>query len=153
GLVVRISNGTSFQDVGFPGPGAGFCAPESLLLSDLNGDGATDALCPANGNVALSSGRSFVLQASFGAFCLGEEVFTADVSNDGRPDLVCNHAGKPANDIEVRTWNGTTFGPAETWKAAWCEFGVSSGDFNGDGKTDLLCGHFQLALGGTVNVM
>lgn len=44
-----------------------------------------------------------------------------------------------------RMWNGTTLNAWETWKGGFCDdpsgsIGhVTAGDFNGDGKLDILC--------------
>jgi hypothetical protein len=56
----QLSNGTSFVNGTFTGIGPGYCDFNAFQLMDLNADGAPDIVCPQNGNVALSTGRSFI---------------------------------------------------------------------------------------------
>ena len=153
-LLPLLSNGTSFESGRFTGLGNGFCVWDRLVLTDLNGDGTTDAYCPTNGKLAFSTGVSFIEQQDpFGAYCVDGKAFPADLDSDGRADLVCDHGGKPANDIEVRRWTGAGLTAPTTWRGSWCGNVVTPGDFDGDGKTDLLCDHTQLAGSGTSGVM
>ncbi len=150
-LYARLGTGTAFDSLAFTGLPASFCAMQNLVLGDLNGDGTTDAFCPANGKVALSTGRALVEQGAWGGFCPGSNtVLAADLEGDGVPELVCNNAGVPANDIEVRRWTGAALGPVQTWRSTWCNATLSAGDFDGDSRMDLLCGDSgQPAVGGT----
>ncbi len=151
---VQLSTGTAFATGSFSGLEASFCSQQNLVIADLNADGAADALCPANGKVALSTGRSLVEQGAWGGFCLGQDtVFPADLDGDGVPELVCNNPGTPTNDIEVRRWTGTALGPVQTWRASWCGGLLSTGDFDGDSRTDLLCGDSDPSVAGTSGVM
>ena len=66
-------------------------------------------------------------------------------------EIVCNNSQGPTNDIEVRKWSDAGLGAAETWKSSWCEGLLRGGDFDGDGKSDLLCDHLgtPVAFAGT----
>jgi len=143
-LNVFPSTGSSFLYPAFGSLDNNFCDEPHYVLGDFNGDGRTDAGCTSTGHVALSTGNHFVVQPEsppFGAWCYasGAVAFAADVDGDGASEIVCNYHGAPANDIEVRKWKGEAWAPVEIWKASWCAATVQGGDFNGDGKTDLLC--------------
>ena len=85
-LVPLLSNGTSFESGRFTGLGNGFCVWDRLILTDLNGDGTTDAYCPANGKLAFSTGVSFVEQEDpFGPYCVNGTAFPADWTATASP--------------------------------------------------------------------
>jgi RHS repeat-associated protein len=126
-----------------------FCGGQ-YVLGDFNGDGRTDITCPSNGAVALSSGGTggFQTWANQGAWCSGaDQIFAADVDGDGNSEVVC----KVTSNIVVRKWQNNAFAAAQTWKAGWCSANVIPGEYNGDGKTDLLCPSLAnpIALAGT----
>jgi len=127
-----LSTGGSF--VG--GYYTGGCASSDYLAVDLNGDGRSDVACKGNGSVALSNGVTFDLQGPFGGWCPSGEIVVGDVDGDGVADLVCDST---SGNVTVRRWQGSSLGAEQTWKTGWCTSGVQSGDFNGDGKTDLFC--------------
>ncbi|HEX9235427.1 MAG TPA: FG-GAP-like repeat-containing protein, partial [Actinomycetota bacterium] len=132
---------------------ASFCTLDNYVIADLNGDGKTDLSCTSNGNVALSTGNAYLLQTASGRWCIGStNVFAADLDGDGIPEIVCNNPGAGTNDITVRKWQGASLGPEQTWMSSFCSGTVSAGDFNGDGKTDLLCDKTQVAISGTPSV-
>jgi RHS repeat-associated protein len=143
----RMSTGSSFNSGG-PYVVGSYCAAVDYIVGDLNGDGKTDVSCKGNGNVALSDGYSFIDYGSFGGWCTSStNVFAGDFDGDGIGEIVCNTSSAPANDIEVRRWQGLTLGAAQTWKGNWCTGNIRAGDFNGDGKTDLYCEYLALPAG------
>ncbi len=158
-LQVYVSTGSTFVYPSFGELGQTFCGAH-YVLGDFNGDGRTDAHCVDNGKIALSTGRSFVEQGTYGTWCPfvpGEtdpttQVFAADVDGDGASEIVCNNAVGAVNDIQVRDWSDASgLGAAETWKTSWCEGQLRGGDFDGDAKMDLLCDKLAtpVAFGGT----
>ncbi len=158
-LQVYVSTGSQFIFPAFGSLGPSFCGAH-YVLGDFNADGRTDAHCVDNGKIALSTGRNFVEQGSYGSWCPflpGEEdpttqVFAADVDGDGASEIVCNNAVGAVNDIQVRDWaDASGLGAAETWKTSWCEGQLRGGDFDGDAKMDLLCDKLAtpVAFGGT----
>jgi RHS repeat-associated protein len=133
-----------------------FCTEAGYVLGDFNGDGKTDAACPTNGNLALSTGRVFVQGTNVGAWCTsGGPAFSADVDGDGTGEIICDNPGAGPHDIQVRKWQFTGLGPVETWKASWCAGQSLAGDYNGDGKADLLCTTqaAPVAVGGTSGLL
>jgi RHS repeat-associated protein len=91
------------------------------------------------------------------ASTLPSDFETADINGDGKMDVVDRSATSKAVDILLANGNGT-FAAKTTWSSTtWCQFssyGFKFGDFNGDGKSDVLCrqtnssdnvGKFQVA--------
>jgi Thiol-activated cytolysin/FG-GAP-like repeat len=74
------------------------------------------------------------------------ETRLVDVNGDGRQDLVFNHRDANSNDVAVALGqaDGTFATPAAmvshpaTPAQGWAAFDLSTGDFNGDGRTDLI---------------
>lgn len=162
-LAVQVSDGSSFVPNSFTGISASYCDRDSYQFTDLNADGAPDVVCPLNGNVALSTGRSFIDQGSFGGFCsYARDMFAADIDSDGIAEIICNREdvdeeGNPvpqARDIMMRRWTGTQLLGPELLASYWCnDNSVGGGDFNGDGRTDLLCGSTRVGIVGTTGVV
>ncbi len=98
-LQVYVSTGSTFVYPSFGELGPTFCGAH-YVLGDFNGDGRTDAACADNGKVALSNGKTFVEQGTYGAWCaivptedpISTQVFAADVDGDGASEIVCNNA-------------------------------------------------------------
>lgn len=124
------------------------------LAADLNGDGLTDVMvwhAPFNNNrfnIYFSNGKGFEPAVSTTVSGYGHYGYTdhilGDYNGDGLPDMMTFH--KPLNNsrYNIHFNNGQGFGPAvPTAISAWSNHEVrnASGDFNGDGKTDLLVWH------------
>ncbi|MET0341235.1 MAG: VCBS repeat-containing protein [Polyangiales bacterium] len=118
---------------------------------DFNADGKTDILWHHAGtgtvNVWLLNGRTVIGNPNINWNVLGSSGWvlrgTGDFNNDGRTDLLWHHAASG----QVNTWllNGTTVigNPNINWNvlgsSGWQLKGT--GDFNKDGRTDLLWHH------------
>jgi len=141
GVYARLNDGQSFEDMSFQGLGRGFCEQDDLTFADLNGDGRSDVTCSGTGSVALSTGEALLDRGSFGGWCGDAEsrIAPLDVDGDGLPELVCTHAGSSGSDVFVRRWDGEALGPPGLVQAGFCGGPVYGGDFEGNGRGELLC--------------
>jgi len=94
---------------------------------------------------ALESRRllSFAPAVNYAVGTQPQDVVTADFNNDGRLDLATGNATfdnwETGNTVSVRLGNANgTFQPAQTSAAGVYPDSIAVGDFNGDGKTDLV---------------
>jgi uncharacterized protein (TIGR03437 family) len=131
-------------------------APRSVTVADFNGDGKPDlavantgsgtvSVLPGDGTGGFSSAGSPI---AVGFFPWSLRV--GDFNGDGRPDLAVANQG--ANSVSVLLGTGTggfsaaSGGPLATGSGPTS---VAVGDFNGDGKSDLVVGN---QTGNTVSV-
>ena len=156
-VYVALSTGSGF------GPGLKkhdwFCIRDEVCaLGDVNGDGRDDLVTFLRDSSGTGTSRGDVYVAlstgtGFGPglkkhdwFCIKTEVCTlGDVNGDGRDDLVTflrdsSGTGTSRGDVYVAFSNGSSFGSGikkHDWfciKTEVCELG----DFNGDGRDDLV---------------
>ena len=147
GLFVGLSDGQQFD---FARWGTWTTSPiVTILTGDFNGDGKTDVLIvdPARTGiwVGISDGRSF----HFSRWAETNvpttwQVVTGDFNGDGKTDVLLIEvpaSGVRASALLVGLSNGTTFQFASQPWATWDTYRdmkVLVGDFNGDGKTDVM---------------
>ena len=126
-----------------------YCRGPNLYLGDFNGDGKSDSLChDAHGEITIDWSED---GAPLGAsqffnnlqFCRGDgaRLFTADVTADGRDELLCH---EPTGRIAIHYANaaGRFIDAPVSHNLGFCTeagAGVHTGDFNQDGRADLLC--------------
>jgi hypothetical protein len=143
---VALSNGSGFQPPSDwllnQGQGA------QIFVGDFNGDGKADLLFSwtdssgtFHNSVALSDGSSFrdatdwLLNQGQGA-----QIFVGDFNGDGKADLLfswMDSSGTFHNSVALS--DGSSFHPATDWLLNQGQGAkISVGDFNGDGKADLL---------------
>jgi trimeric autotransporter adhesin len=128
--------------------------PESVAVSDLNGDGKPDLVVAnynyhGSGSISVllntttpgAATPSFAAQVSFAVGNNPESVAIGDFNGDGRPDLVVANHG--SNTVSVLL-NTTPPGAVVPAFAAQVDFAtgvrpiaVAVADLNGDGKPDL----------------
>ncbi|MFQ5821372.1 MAG: FG-GAP-like repeat-containing protein [Candidatus Heimdallarchaeota archaeon] len=154
-VYVALSTGSSF------GKGMKwhnyFCVGNEIpAVGDFNGDGKDDIITfvrdTKSGSergdvwVALSTGSSFGQGMKWhNFFCVGNEIpAVGDFNGDGKDDLVTfvrdTKSGGERGDVWVTLSNGSSFGKGMKWHNYFC---ISNeipavGDFNGDGKDDIV---------------
>ncbi len=126
--------------------------PNSLFITDLNGDGLLDIAVANEGdgtvsvllnNTDPSTGIvSFASQQTFAVGNTPERIMAGDLDGDGLPDLVV--ANYSDNTVSVLI-NGTatdsstaSFAPQQTFAVGAQPISVVLGDENGDGKRDIV---------------
>jgi hypothetical protein len=133
------------------------CGPGYAAAGDLNGDGKIDLVLPYGGDASCgssggnSSGYFTLLGNGDGTFqtpvftAYGSELYTAtlaDMNLDGKLDLLLNDsptnvAGNFAIDLLPGNGDGT-FSTGTTINSDYVVTQVIAGDYNGDGKPDVI---------------
>ncbi len=121
--------------------------PDSVAIGDVNGDGIPDLvvanLYSSAVSVLLGNGNgTFQAQQTFAAGKYPSSVMLSDVNGDGKSDIiVANKWNNALRDgtVSVLLGNGNgTFQVPQTFATGAFPGSVAVGDFNGDGKPDLV---------------
>jgi hypothetical protein len=153
-VTVDINSGTpgsivpSFNTMATYAVGSG---PTALAVGDFNSDGKPD-LVVANANSGTVSvlmnttppgqaSSSFANQVTFNVGPLPEAVAVGDFNGDGKPDIaVLNYTGTVSVLLNTTATDATTpsFASAVTFAAGTNPTSLAVGDFNGDGRPDIV---------------
>jgi len=127
-------------------------SPASVTIGDFNEDGkldlATANTVAKNVSVLLGNGTGgFSTAANFGIGIGNTPVSstTGDFNGDGNLDLVTgNFNSFNSNSVSILLGNGMGgFNIAIDFPVGWAPTSVTTGDFNGDGKLDLVTANFN----------
>jgi hypothetical protein len=150
-LIVLLGNGDgTFQAYQtYQMPTSGYLP--SVNVNDLNGDGLADLVVfdhgPSYGQIVLYLGRgdgTFQSSASYGLSQRGTALVIDDFNNDGKPDVVVLYATNNSPYtygggliVLLGNGDGTLLTPVQSQLTLPLAT-VINGDFNADGKTDLM---------------
>jgi hypothetical protein len=130
-----------------------FNAPPAVIVNragDFNGDGKADIITFTRGDnadvyVSLSNGAGFLGASIWHPFWApgspsAEVPAVGDFNGDGLDDIVTFTRGNDRADVLVALSNGSSFGAAQLWHDWFAPGGEvpTVGDFNGDGKDDII---------------
>jgi hypothetical protein len=122
-----------------------------LLTGDFNGDGRADLLCSDTSNgykwIDYADGAGQFWGTDWEAdarWCYGADwrLYTGDFNGDRRTDLFCHNFRNGEMRIDYADSLGRLLGTDWYRATNWCGHSVGQlhmGDFNGDGRADLLC--------------
>lgn len=141
GVLLGNGDGTFQNAVNYPVGSA----PNSVALADLNGDGNLDIVVAnvQDGSVSLLLGNgdgTFQTALSIGVAGPPTFVTVGDFNGDGKLDLAVATPSNPGSgSVRVLLGNGDgTFLPGVSYGVAALPISIAVGDFNRDGKLDLV---------------
>ncbi|MEW6246283.1 MAG: toxin TcdB middle/N-terminal domain-containing protein [Nitrospirota bacterium] len=140
-----LSTGTGFNVTPWTWTSGGNWTDYEVILGDFNGDAKTDLYIHQRypgapyDYMGTSTGTGFQLWTwTSGGNWADYQVIPGDYNGDGKTDIYIHerYVGAPYDYMGLST--GTGF-QLWTWSSGgnWGAFEVMTGDFNGDGKTDL----------------
>gem|GEM_PF-2131428 len=146
---VHLSTGSNFNIQRWATQQGGIWDSQQWYIGDFNGDAKTDLAKIWNENgtfdadVHISTGNTFNIQrwaTQQGGFWDSMQWMVEDFNGDGKSDLAKVWNDNGTMDADVHISNGTCFA-IQRWASQQGGFWTSqqwmTGDFNGDGKSDL----------------
>jgi hypothetical protein len=129
----------------------GWCtgSTERMIFGDLDGDQDPDAIChdSANGRRATATNTHRLIRevwSTTNTWCggTGDSLFVGDFNGDAKTDLFCFNRSTGLRRIDFVNSNAEYLGTNWQHTSTWCTQAnreLHIGDFNGDGRSDLLC--------------
>jgi 6-phosphogluconolactonase (cycloisomerase 2 family) len=121
--------------------------PRSVSIADFDGDGKADLAVPNFNSSTVSLFRntgsigtiSFATKVDFTTGTTPISVSTSDLDGDSKPDLTVTNINSASVSVFRNTGNSGTisFATKVDFTTGTQPYSVSTGDFDGDGKTDL----------------
>lgn len=147
---VHISDGSSFNIQRWATKQGGYSNEMKWFVGDFNGDGKTDILKiweeagQFNSDVHISNGSSFNIQrwaTKQGGYWDEQKWFVGDFNGDYKTDLMklWNDEGQLTSDVHLSSGSSFSIGRWATKQGGYSNtMKFFAGDFNGDGKTDMM---------------
>ncbi len=141
-IAVLFGNGDgTFQPAAFYNTGSD---PDGLVAVDLNGDGKLDFVAANNGSntisVLLNNGNgTFGTGVTYAVGALPFSVAAGDFYDNGKVDIAVTNFGDNTVTLLPGKGDGTfNVATALTFSTGDSPIGLAAGDFNGDGRLDLV---------------
>jgi VCBS repeat protein/centrosomal CEP192-like protein len=118
--------------------------PYGMATADFNGDGKLDLVVADNSGNAVSvllgkGDGTFQAPVNYTVGTSPTAVAVGDFNGDGKLDLAVGSSAVNGGQVNILLGNGDgTFQSAKNFSVTCCPSSVAVGDFNGDGKLDLV---------------